>query len=74
MRRAFTLQMYEQPVHTHECPICYKRQPCRSSCTIPPEHKFDPSMGLSDLGDDRECDECLFDPQLTSVLHPGDAG
>ncbi len=57
MRRAFTLQMHDQPVHGHECPRCKERHRCRlPKCSIVwVRLHTDAPM---DLGADRECEDC----------------
>lgn len=56
MRRQFTIQLYDAPVHAHICPECDKHIPCRLPCcsivSIGPELECD-------LGYERACQPCM---------------
>lgn len=57
VRRQFTIQLYDTPVHAHDCHECGKRWECRLDCTIewvPDDREIHPL----DLGADTLCAEC----------------
>ncbi len=56
MRRAFTIQLYDLPVHAHICPECDECIPCRLPCCsivrIGPDLEYDFGYG-------RVCIHCM---------------
>lgn len=62
MRRAFTLQMYDNgDLHAHDCAYCGKRWECRLDCTVS-WVSDDKSVEPLDMGEDTVCAQCMEKP------------